>query len=182
MQRAIGERTCGLVCRKFALPSDWKVNMYQICLSKSARRLLLASLTLAMVLASTVLTQNVAAEFKAKDPGPRPNPATAIPNPVSGLNANETALFNESLLRVSELEGTCDTCAQQPQAVPPIDPDPKNPFSPLKLVNSAGMGPLFNAVQVLFCHSPPAPGGSAPAAHPASLIAHPLCGPQTFLR
>ena len=90
--------------------------------------------------------------FTAKDPGPRPNPARTIPNPVPGLNANELALFNESLLRVSELEGSCDTCSQQPQNVPPIDPDPKNPFSPLKLVNSAGMGPVFNADQCFICH------------------------------
>src|SRR3954470_14750743 len=48
----------------------------------------------------------------AQDPGPRANPPSAIPDPVSGLNANEMALFRESLLRVSELEGTCDTCAQ----------------------------------------------------------------------
>jgi len=153
--------------------------MYQISLSKSARRLLLASLTVALVLAPTVLTQNVSAEFKAKDPGPRPNPATAIPNPVPGLNANEAALFNESLLRVSELEGTCDTCAQQPQAVPPIDPDPKNPFSPLKLVNSAGMGPVFNADQCFICHSQPAIGGSSPAVNPANVIAHRLGGTNT---
>src|SRR6202140_2856978 len=153
--------------------------MYKHRLSKSARRLVLACIASAVVLASTVLTQNVAAEFKVKDPGPRPNPATAIPNPVPGLNANETALFNESLLRVSELEGTCDTCAQQPQAVPPIDPDPKNPFSPLKLVNSAGMGPVFNADQCFICHSKPAIGGSSPAVNPASVIAHRLGGTNT---
>ena len=40
--------------------------------------------------------------FHAKDPGPRPNPASTIPKPISGLNANELALFNESLLRFSE--------------------------------------------------------------------------------
>src|SRR5947209_19879495 len=102
------ERECNLVRTKFALPSDWKVNMYKFRSSKSARRLVLASITLVLLLASTLLTQNVSAEFKAKDPGPRPNSATAIPNPVPGLNANEAALFNESLLRVSELEGTCD--------------------------------------------------------------------------
>jgi len=79
----------------------------------------------------------------AGDPGPRPNPDTVVPRPISGLNQSETALFYESLLRVSELEGTCDTCAQQPQGVPPIDPDPNNPFSPHSLVNSAGMGPVF---------------------------------------
>jgi hypothetical protein len=49
-----------------------------------------------------------------------------------------TALFYESILRVSELEGTCDTCAQQPQNRLPIDPDPANPLSPLKFVNSPG--------------------------------------------
>jgi len=107
--------------------------------AKHGKRLMIASLASALLLASAMFGQMNSAKFKAKDPGPRPNPATAIPNPVSGLNANELALFNESLLRVSELEGTCDTCAQQPQAVPPIDPDPKNPFSPLRLVNSAGM-------------------------------------------
>ena len=79
--------------KKFALPSDWKVNMYQIRLFKSARQLVLTSVALAMVLASTVLTQSVAAEFKAKDPGPRPKPATAIPNPVPGLNAQRNRSF-----------------------------------------------------------------------------------------
>jgi len=133
----------------------------------------------AILLTTTMLAQNGAARFRAKDPGPRPNPATAIPNPVPGLNENETALFNESLLRVSELEGTCDTCAQQPQGVPPVDPDPKNPFSPLKLVNSAGMGPVFNADQCFICHSQPAIGGSSPAVNPANVIAHRLGGTNT---
>jgi len=108
----------------------------------------------------------------ARDPGPRPNPSSAIPSPVPGLNANEIALFNESLLRVSELEGTCDTCVQQAQNVLPIDPDPKNPFSPLRLVNSAGMGPVFNADQCFICHFQPAIGGSAPKPNPAQVIAH----------
>jgi CxxC motif-containing protein (DUF1111 family) len=116
---------------------------------------------------------------KARDPGPRPNPASAIPNYVPGLNDNEIALFNESLLRVSELEGTCDTCAQQPQGVAPIDPDPNNPFSPLKLVNSAGMGPVFNADQCFICHFQPAIGGSSPAVNPAFVIAHRLGGTNT---
>jgi hypothetical protein len=68
---------------------------------------------------------------------------------VPNLNLNEMAPFTESLLRVSELEGTCDTCAQQAANQLPIDPDPVNPFSPLGLVNSAGMGPVFNADQCL---------------------------------
>ena len=117
--------------------------------------------------------------FKSKDPGPRPNPSTAIPNPVPALDENETALFNESILRVSELEGSCDTCGQQPQNVPPMDPDPSNPFSPLGLVNSAGMSPVFNADQCFICHSQPAIGGSAPAKNPAEKIAHRLGGTNT---
>ena len=115
-------------------------------------------------------------EGRARDPGPRPNPPAAIPQPVPGLNSNESALFVESLLRVSELEGTCDTCAQQPQNGPPIDPDPNNPFSPRGLVNSAGMGPVFNADQCFICHSQPQIGGSSPRANPAQLIAHRLGG------
>jgi CxxC motif-containing protein (DUF1111 family) len=153
--------------------------MYRLRLSNSARRLVISSMATAILLTTTMLPQNGAARFRAKDPGPRPNPATAIPNPVPGLNENETALFNESLLRVSELEGTCDTCAQQPQGVPPVDPDPKNPFSPLKLVNSAGMGPVFNADQCFICHSQPAIGGSSPAVNPANVIAHRLGGTNT---
>ena len=78
------------------------------------------------------------------------------------------------MLRVSELEGTCDTCAQQPQGVLPIDPDPTNPFSPLKLVNSAGMGPVFNADQCFICHFQPTIGGTSPRQNPASTIAHRL--------
>ena len=113
---------------------------------------------------------------RAVDPGPRPNPASVMPQPVAGLNANETALFLESLLRVSELEGTCDTCAQQPQNGPPIDPDPNNPLSPRSLVNSAGMGPVFNADQCFICHSQPQIGGSSPTVNPAQLIAHRLGG------
>jgi len=112
----------------------------------------------------------------AHDPGPRPNPASPVPQPVPGLNYNEAALFLESLLRVSELEGTCDTCVQQPQGVPPVDPDPNNPFSPRGLVNSAGMGPVFNADQCFICHAQPQIGGSSPRANPATLIAHRLGG------
>jgi len=139
------------------------------------------ALLIAIIFAGAITTVMVAQNglFKAKDPGPRPNPASPIPNPVVGLSDNETALFNESLLRVSELEGTCDTCSQQPQGGPPIDPDPNNPFSPLKLVNSAGMSPVFNADQCFICHSQPVIGGSSPAHNPAEKIAHRLGGTNT---
>jgi CxxC motif-containing protein (DUF1111 family) len=150
--------------------------MNQLPLSNSARGLAVLSVVLGLVLTSAAFAQNTPARARAKDPGPRPNPATAIPNPVPGLNLNEMALFTESLLRVSELEGTCDTCGQQPANVPPVDPDPKNPFSPLRLVNSAGMGPVFNADQCFTCHFQPAIGGSSPAMNPASIIAHRLGG------
>src|SRR5664279_5674494 len=110
---------------------------------------LLGFAVLGAVFGGSAFGENPAASssHRAADPGPRPNPASVMPRPVAGLNANETALFLESLLRVSELEGTCDTCAQQPQNGPPIDPDPNNPLSPRTLVNSAGMGPVFNADQ-----------------------------------
>jgi hypothetical protein len=131
---------------------------------------------LALIATSVMLAENAERRFRAKDPGPRPNPPSAIPIPVTGLNDSEMALFNESLLRVSELEGSCDTCVQQPQNTMPIDPDPNNPFSPTSLVNSAGMSPVFNADQCFICHSQPAIGGSSPAHSPAEKIAHRLGG------
>ena len=144
--------------------------------SKMAGRFVLTSIVFGIALTTALLAQNGAAWFRAKDPGPRPNPATAIPNPVPGLNNNEVALFNESLLRVSELEGTCDTCVQQPQGGLPSDPDPNNPFSPLQLINSAGMGPVFNADQCFTCHFQPTIGGTATKHNPAQVIAHRLGG------
>lgn len=115
-------------------------------------------------------------QWRAHDPGARPNPSSTIPKAIPGLSENEAALFYESLLRVSELEGTCDTCAQQPQNTMPVDPDPNNPFSPLSLVNSAGMAPVFNADQCFICHFQPVIGGSSPKINPAQVIAHRLGG------
>ena len=145
----------------------------------ATKRLAASVFVAALIGTSAMLAQSQRSWFKAKDPGPRPNPASAIPVPVAGLNDNETALFNESLLRVSELEGSCDTCSQQPQNTLPTDPDPNNPFSPTSLVNSAGMSPVFNADQCFTCHSQPAIGGSSPAHNPADKIAHRLGGTNT---
>ena len=120
---------------------------------------------------------------RAKDPGPRPLPASRIPNPVPGLDKNESVLFQESILRVSELEGSCDTCSTGPQNVPPLDPDPDNPFSPNienGMVNSAGMSPTFNADQCFICHFQPVVGGSSPIPNPAIRIAHRL-GATNFI-
>jgi hypothetical protein len=150
------------------------------------RSRLMAAGVLALLGAGALLAQAAGAqvaqegwhegEGRAHDPGPRPNPGSVLPQPVPGLNTNESALFTESLLRVSELEGTCDTCSQQPPNVPPIDPDPNNPLSPRRLVNSAGMGPVFNADQCFICHSQPQIGGSSPRHNPAQLVAHRLGG------
>ena len=70
--------------------------------SGGIRRSIFVAMILTGAIATAVLAQN-GGLFKARDPGPRPNPNSPIPNPVAGLNDNETALFNESLLRVSEL-------------------------------------------------------------------------------
>lgn len=141
--------------------------------------LIAAASTIAIGLNATAYAQS---GFTAKDPGPRPNPASVIPKPLPGLNENEMSLFTESLLRVSELEGSCDTCAKQPQNIPPSDPDPLNPLSPNEnggLVNSAGMSPVFNADQCFSCHIQPTIGGVSPATNPAALIAHRLGGTNT---
>jgi len=131
----------------------------------------------ALAMATNAFGQN--GPPKAHDPGPRPNPQSLIPSPVAGLDDNETALFNESLLRVSELEGSCDTCSGQPQNVPPIDPLPDNPFEPTALVNSAGMSPVFNSDVCINCHMQPQVGGSSPPLNPAQQIAHRLGGTNT---
>jgi hypothetical protein len=71
------------------------------------RHISLKSLAVTVLLAGgptlIVVGQNSGNAFKAHDPGPRPNAQSPVPNPVPGLNENETALFNESLLRVSEV-------------------------------------------------------------------------------
>ena len=57
------------------------------------RSLFLGTL-LAGSLSPAALAQNRSSGLKAKDPGPRPNPTSAIPKPVDNLNENEAALFN----------------------------------------------------------------------------------------
>src|ERR1035437_9557825 len=89
-----------------------------------------------------------------KDPGVRGGPPGAG-GPIKGLQANELALFNEGIARVTQLEAVCDTCndvtlgantGQDPNLV--------------TLTNSSGLGARFNGDQCSVCHQQPAIGGS----------------------
>ncbi len=93
------------------------------------------------------------------DPGPRGGVPSAG-GAVAGLLPNESALFTESIFRVTEVEATCDTCNQLPLNQP----------STGGLSNSAGLGGVFNADQCTICHSQPALGGSSPAHNPAFIV------------
>ena len=88
------------------------------------------------------------------DPGVRGGPPGAGA-PVSPIQVNELAMFNEGKFRVTELEATCDGCSQ----VTPGGSTGQDPFLQT-LTNSAGLGARFNADQCMACHSQPANGGS----------------------
>ena len=92
------------------------------------------------------------------DPGVRGgNPGAG--KPVSGLDANQTAMFNEGKFRVEEFEATCDGCANITigQPIPPGG-DPN--FD----ANSAGAGARYNSNSCnIGCHSQPDIGGTATA-------------------
>lgn len=75
--------------------------------------------------------------------------------PISGLSANQLAMFNEGKFRVTELEATCDGCSQ---AIPGSSTG-ENPLLAVT-TNSAGLGARFNSDQCMSCHSQPAIGGS----------------------
>src|SRR6267142_2372480 len=88
------------------------------------------------------------------DPGVRGGPPGAGA-PISPIQVNELASFNEGKFRVTELEATCDGCSQVPAGSSTGD----DPFLMTK-TNSAGLGARFNADQCMSCHSQPAIGGS----------------------
>jgi CxxC motif-containing protein (DUF1111 family) len=89
-----------------------------------------------------------------KDPGMRSGPTNAGA-PLSGLNQNELALFNEGRLRFTQLESVCDTCSDVT-----LGADTHQDPNLATLTNSSGLGARFNADQCSVCHMQPAIGGS----------------------
>src|ERR1700730_6800203 len=80
------------------------------------------------------------------DPGVRGG-APGAGAPVSPIQVNELAMFNEGKFRVTELEATCDGCSQ----FTPGSSTGEDPFLITK-TNSAGLGARFNADQCMSCH------------------------------
>src|SRR5262249_43738451 len=105
-------------------------------------------------LAALITTLAVPICFAQVDPGVRGGPPGAG-GPVSPIQVNELALFNEGKFRVTELEATCDICSD----VLPGGITGEDPFLQTK-TNSAGLGARFNADQCMVCHSQPSIGGS----------------------
>jgi len=95
-----------------------------------------------------------AACLAQKDPGVRGGPPGAGA-PVPGLTANETALFTEGRLRMTQLESVCDTCSDVT-----LGSDTGQDPNLATLTNSSGLGARFNGDQCSVCHMQPAIGGS----------------------
>lgn len=89
-----------------------------------------------------------------KDPGVRGG-APGAGGPISGLQANELALFNEGKLRTTQLESVCDTCSDVT-----LGADTGEDPNLATLTNSSGLGARFNGDQCSVCHQQPAIGGS----------------------
>ena len=79
------------------------------------------------------------------DPGVRGGAAGAG-NPLPGLTADESAFFQDGLVRFAEIESASGG-------------------------SNNGLGPRFNSNQCQSCHSQPAPGGSSPPRNPLIAIA-----------
>ena len=79
------------------------------------------------------------------DPGVRGGAAGAG-TPLQGLNADETAFFQDGLTRFAAIESVTGGL-------------------------NNGLGPLFNSNSCLSCHAQPSVGGSSPAANPEIAIA-----------
>jgi CxxC motif-containing protein (DUF1111 family) len=109
-----------------------------------------------MLRTSAVLVALMAAPlcFGQVDTGVRGGPPGAS-GPVSPIQVNELAMFNEGKFRVTELEATCDGCSD----ITPGSDTGQDPFLQT-ITNSAGLGARFNADQCMACHSQPAIGGS----------------------
>ena len=79
----------------------------------------------------------------AHDPGVRTGPPGAG-GPISGLNANQQAMFSAGMTDFMEIDSVKGTVAG----------------------TGAGLGPRFNAEGCAQCHAAPALGGSSPAVNP----------------
>ena len=89
-----------------------------------------------------------------KDPGVRGGVAGAG-GPMTGLTANEAALFVEGKARMTQLEAVCDTCSDVTLGgVTGEDPNLATK------TNSSGLGARFNGDQCSVCHQQPTIGGS----------------------
>jgi hypothetical protein len=89
-----------------------------------------------------------------KDPGVRGG-APGAGAPISGLQPNELALFNEGTKRLTQLESVCDTCSDLT-----LGSDTGEDPNLATLTNSSGLGARFNGDQCSVCHQQPAIGGS----------------------
>jgi hypothetical protein len=92
--------------------------------------------------------------FAQQDPGVRGGPPGAG-GPISGLNLNELALFNEGKARLVQLEAVCNGCSDLPDGAN-TGQDPNL----VTLTNASGLGARFNGDQCSVCHQQPAIGGS----------------------
>ncbi len=89
-----------------------------------------------------------------KDSGVRTGPPGAGA-PISKLQPNELALFEEGKARMVQLEAVCDTCSDVILGSHTGE-DPNL----VTLTNSSGLGSRFNGDQCSVCHQQPAIGGS----------------------
>jgi CxxC motif-containing protein (DUF1111 family) len=89
-----------------------------------------------------------------KDPGVRGG-APGAGGPITGLKANELALFVEGRVRTVQLESVCDTCNDVT-----LGSDTGQDPNLVTLTNSSGLGARFNGDQCSVCHQQPAIGGS----------------------
>jgi hypothetical protein len=107
--------------------------------------------TLGLAVLTLALTSLCVAQ---KDPGVRGGPPGAG-GPVKGLTLNELALFNEGILRTTQLESVCDTCSDVT-----LGGNTGEDPNLATLTNSSGLGARFNGDQCSVCHQQPAIGGS----------------------
>jgi hypothetical protein len=89
------------------------------------------------------------------DPGVRGGPPGAG-NPLPGLTSVESAVFDEGVQRMIQLEAVCDDCSDLVIGTR-IDPARANLVTES---NSSGLGTRFNGDQCSACHNQPAVGGS----------------------